>query len=142
MESEIQARFEIEMGRCGVLLICFRARAATTQELTPLFRHSCPNGTIVFVMSPAYEVPKGVDYIVPESAEPDAIVEALRSDPQPLTLNWTPHFPKRAQGIGRVSNGLFLAGLWPTLEYRRVSLRLARQWRSRDSRQSSLVPTL
>jgi hypothetical protein len=82
VESEIQARFEIEMGRCGVLLICFRASAATTQELTSLFRQSCPNGIIIFVMRPSYEVPTKVDYIVPESDEPEAIVQALRSDPQ------------------------------------------------------------
>jgi hypothetical protein len=82
VESESQARFEIEMGRCGVLLICFRASTSTTQELTNLFRHSCPNGTIIFVMRPTYEVPTEVDYIVPESDEPEAIVQALRSDPQ------------------------------------------------------------
>jgi hypothetical protein len=34
VESEIQTRFGIEMGRSAVLSISFRASAATTQELS------------------------------------------------------------------------------------------------------------
>ena len=56
-----------------------------------------------------------------------------------LTLNRTSQFPKGAQGIGGVSNGLLLTSCWPTLEYRRVPLRLAAHWRTRDSRQSRQV---
>lgn len=81
-ETESQARFEIEMGRCGVLLICFRAREDIIQDLIDLFRRSCPHGTIIFVMNRARGVvPWPVDHIVYESAGPQAIVQALRSTP-------------------------------------------------------------
>jgi hypothetical protein len=59
-----------------------------------------------------------------------------------LTLNWPLQFPKGAQRIGRVSNGLLLTRCWPTLEYRGLPLRRTAHWRARDFRQSSQVPTL
>lgn len=78
--TESQARFEIEMGRCGIMLICFRTRADAIHELTNLFRRYCPVGTIVFVMNSDYDsAPRDVDYIVPDVAGPEAIVRALRS---------------------------------------------------------------
>jgi hypothetical protein len=84
--SEIQARFEIEMGRCGVLLMCFRATEAVVQDLSTLFRRSCPTGTIIFVMnSSGGSAPKGVDYVVPESVEAEAIVQTLRSSGGPAS---------------------------------------------------------
>jgi hypothetical protein len=48
--SESQARFEIEMGRCGVLLICFRVPEPQLKDLSKLFRKNCPDGHIIFVM--------------------------------------------------------------------------------------------
>src|SRR5579863_9643212 len=78
--TESQARFEIEMGRWGIMLICFRTRADAIHELTNLFRRYCPVGTIVFVMNSGCDsVPRDVDYIVPDVAGPEAIVRALRS---------------------------------------------------------------
>ena len=75
VESESQARFEIEMGRCGILLICFRTHPEKTREMTELFRKNCSEGVIIFVMNQTPDrAPHGVDYIVPE-----AIVDALRS---------------------------------------------------------------
>jgi hypothetical protein len=41
--SEAEARLEIEMGRCGVFLLC------TETELIKLFRRNCPSGRIVLV---------------------------------------------------------------------------------------------
>jgi hypothetical protein len=83
VESESQARFEIEMGRCGTLLICFRNHPEAAAELTRLFRRNCPTGVIIFVMNHSPErAPHSVDYIVPESAGPQAIIQALRSDPR------------------------------------------------------------
>jgi len=80
VKTESQARFEIEMGRCGVLLICHGASAGTIQDLTKLFRRRCPTGSIVFVMNRTDEsVPEGFDYTVPDSAGPEAIVQVLRS---------------------------------------------------------------
>jgi DNA-binding response OmpR family regulator len=79
VESESQARFEIEMGRCGILLICFRTHPEKTREMTEQFRKNCHEGTIVFLMNRSPErAPHGIDYIVPESAGPEAIIDALR----------------------------------------------------------------
>jgi hypothetical protein len=80
VKTESQARFEIEMGRCGVLVICYTASAGTIQDLTKLFRRNCPTGSIVFVMNRTDEsVPQEFDYTVPDSAGPEAILEVLRS---------------------------------------------------------------
>jgi hypothetical protein len=49
--TETQARFEIEMGRCGIFLICSRAAPLQAKELTSLFRRYCPDGRIIFVMN-------------------------------------------------------------------------------------------
>ena len=80
VNTESQACFEIEMGRCGVLLICYRASAGTIKDLTQLFRRSCPTGSIVFVMNRTDESrAKEFDYTVLDSAGPEAIVQVLRS---------------------------------------------------------------
>jgi len=84
VKTESQARFEIEMGRCGVLLICYTATVGTIQDLTTLFRRSCPTGSIVFVMNRTDEgAPGDVDYIIPDSAGPEAVVQVLRSPLHP-----------------------------------------------------------
>jgi hypothetical protein len=80
VKTESQARFEIEMGRCGVLVICYTASVGTIQDLTKLFRRSCPTGSIVFVMDRTDEgIAEEFDYTVPGSAGPEAIVRVLRS---------------------------------------------------------------
>jgi DNA-binding response OmpR family regulator len=80
VDTESRARFEIEMGRCAALLICFRAGQDTTHDLMDLFRRSCPQGTIVFVANRTrVVVPCSIDRMVCESAGTQAIVEALRS---------------------------------------------------------------
>jgi hypothetical protein len=76
--TEGEARFEIEMGRCGVLLICLRTSEDAVQDLSTLSKRSCPHGTIIFVMNGnGGHAPKGVDYVVPESAQADAVVQTL-----------------------------------------------------------------
>jgi len=80
VKTESHACFEIEMGRCGVLLVCYTATAGTIQDLTKLFRRRCPTGSIVFVMNRTDEsVPQEVDYVVSDSAGPEEIVQILRS---------------------------------------------------------------
>lgn len=80
VKTESHACFEIEMGRCGVLVICYTPSAGTTQDLTKLFRRRCPTGSIVFVMNRTDEsAPQEADYVVSESAGPEAIVQVLRS---------------------------------------------------------------
>src|SRR3954465_12545216 len=67
--SPIQARFEIEMGRCGVFLICYRLSPIAANELTTLFRRHCPQGQIVFVTEVPDDdgVPPEANITVPES---------------------------------------------------------------------------
>ena len=78
--SPIQARFEIEMGRCGVLLICYRLSGTDAHDLAKLFRKSCPEGIVVYVTEPSsdHDLPPGTDFVVPESAGPDLIVQTLQ----------------------------------------------------------------
>jgi hypothetical protein len=79
VSSDVEARFEIEMGRCGIFLICFRTNPETTQELADLFKLNCPKGHIIFVMNEKRDrAPRGADYAVPEAAGPEAIVRVLR----------------------------------------------------------------
>jgi len=73
--SEAETRLEIEMGRCGILLVCTNVR-----ELMRLFRRYCADGRIIFVRSEiSGPPPKTVDYVVNESEGPDAVLQALRS---------------------------------------------------------------
>jgi hypothetical protein len=78
--SPIQARFEIEMGRCGVLLICYRLSSEHAAELSTLFRRNCPEGRIIFVTEPAHKVdiPADADFAVPESSGPELILRLLK----------------------------------------------------------------
>ena len=83
--NPIQARFEIEMGRCGVFLICYRLSATDAGELTRLFRSYCPQGQIIFVTElPGDEkvrMPAEANVAVPESSGPENLLRALGREP-------------------------------------------------------------
>ena len=81
--SPIQARFEIEMGRCGVFLVCYRLSKITADDLTRLYRQCCLQGRIVFVTElPGDDrVPIETDIVLPESKGPEQILQALRETP-------------------------------------------------------------
>src|SRR5690242_2619545 len=75
--SSVQARFEITMGRCGILLICYRLSEAEAQDLTRTFKQYCPDGRVIFVNEPSKGktyAPAGSDFVVPESASPEQIL--------------------------------------------------------------------
>ena len=81
--SPVQARFEIEMGRCGTLLICYRLPEIDAKEIARLFRRNCPDGRIIFVTDPRrQDVPVRADITIPESSGAEVIVQALRESPQ------------------------------------------------------------
>jgi DNA-binding response OmpR family regulator len=81
VKTESQARFEIEMGRCGVLLVSSAASAGAIQDLTRLFRRRCPPGTILFVTNRTDEsAPQEVDFVISDAAEPETIVQLLRPE--------------------------------------------------------------
>jgi len=77
--SSVEARFEIEMGRCGVFLICYRLSPIAADELTTLFRRCCPQGQIIFVTElPGDErVPAEANITLPESSGTENILLAL-----------------------------------------------------------------
>ena len=79
VSSETVARFEIEMGRCGVLLICYTISPDVSAELASLFRRSCPGGLIIVVAKDRHQTAlSDADAIVPTSDDPDAIVRTLQ----------------------------------------------------------------
>ena len=82
--TPIEARFEIEMGRCGTLLICHRLSETDANEIAHLFRRYCPNGQIIFVTDTSRQerVPGDADITLPESKGAEMIVQALRESPE------------------------------------------------------------
>ena len=78
VSSETAARFEIEMGRCGVLLICYTIPPLVSGELVGLFRQSCPGGLIMGVLKD--QSPSEADIEIPAADGPDAIVRALHTN--------------------------------------------------------------
>ena len=75
----IEARFEIEMGRCGTLLICYHLSEIEANEISRLFRRYCPCGRIIFVTESSRKkpVPAEADITLPESEGAELIVQAL-----------------------------------------------------------------
>lgn len=82
--SPIQARFEIEMGRCGVFVICYRVSKDEAEELTT-FRKNCPGGRVIFVTHPGQkqEVPRGTDVAVAESKGGELVLQAVKEADNP-----------------------------------------------------------
>lgn len=50
--SEMQIRFEVQMGQCGVLLLCYTIHQAIHRDLAKLFTKNCKGSAIVCVMHP------------------------------------------------------------------------------------------
>jgi hypothetical protein len=76
--TDTQARFEIEMGQCGVLLMCYRLFPEQVHELSRLFRAYCPDGRIIFVMGEDHEPPIDADVVLRNMDGPRALLIALR----------------------------------------------------------------
>ena len=79
--SPTQARFEIEMGQCGIFISCALVPDVVNADLFGLFRRFCPGGVIVHVTSSRPHVPSTTqphaDLELDESSCPEGIVEAL-----------------------------------------------------------------
>jgi hypothetical protein len=80
--TPLQARFEIEMGRCGVFLTSHITPLPTCRDLISLFRVSCPDGTVVFLTSPSLEQALEADIVFSAQDDPQAIVKRLCSYPK------------------------------------------------------------
>ena len=65
--TPMQARFEIQMGRCGNLLICHRLSAQAADDIARLYRQYCPKGRIVLITNgPREKIPAEADVHIPE----------------------------------------------------------------------------
>ena len=79
VSTPLQARFEIEMGRCGVFLTSHITPLPICRDLISLFRVSCPDGTVVFLTSPSFEQALEADIVFSAQDDPEAIVKRLCS---------------------------------------------------------------
>jgi hypothetical protein len=75
VSTPIQARFELEMGRCAVFLASYVMSSVICRDLIGFFRNSCPGGLVVFRA-------ENEDDSVPEA---DVVVLA-RDNPQAVAL--------------------------------------------------------
>jgi hypothetical protein len=86
VHSPGQARFEIEMGTCGIFVTSRLIPDIVNRDLMDLFRRYCAtDGLIIFVAADTpstspYE--PQADIRIPESRDPEGIIEALRDRSQ------------------------------------------------------------
>jgi len=79
VSSPLQARFEIEMGRCGIFLSSYITPLPIYRSLADLFRRSCPHGSVIFIThQPDDSVPEA-DVLLSSEDEPQAIVRWILS---------------------------------------------------------------
>jgi len=79
VSTPLQARFEIEMGRCGVFLTSHITPLTICRDLVSLFRVSCPDGTVVFLTGPSFEQALQADIVLSAQDDARAIVKSLCS---------------------------------------------------------------
>jgi hypothetical protein len=77
--SPLQARFEIEMGRCGVFLTSCITPLVIYQDLATLFKRSCPSGLVAYVARRPEDGTPVADILLYDQDEPYNLVERLRS---------------------------------------------------------------
>jgi len=79
VSSAIQARFEIEMGRCGIFLTSYITPLAIYSDLASLFRRSCADGLIVFITKRGDTIPDA-DLLLLNEEAPEAVVQRIRAE--------------------------------------------------------------
>jgi hypothetical protein len=79
--SPTQARFEIEMGQCGIFISCALVPDVVNADLFGLFKRFCPDGVVVHVTSSRSQMhptaQPHADFEVDEASGPEGIMEAL-----------------------------------------------------------------
>ncbi len=80
--SPVQAWFEIEIGRCGSFLVCYRLSKLASDDLAKLFRKTCSKGLIIFVSEVLGDdrAPTEVYIALPKSSGPETIVKGVKQD--------------------------------------------------------------
>ncbi len=79
VSTPLQARFEIEMGRCGVFLTGYITSLAIYRDLAGLFRVNCPPGLIIYLARDANDTVPEADILLSQQDEPRSIVDKVRS---------------------------------------------------------------
>ena len=77
--TPLQARFEIEMGRCGIFLTSYITPFAIYRDLANLFRRSWPNGLVIFLMEHPDDNIPDADVLFSGEEPPGAVIPAIRS---------------------------------------------------------------
>jgi hypothetical protein len=77
--TPLQARFEVEMGRCGVFLTSYITPLAIYRDLASLFRRNCPTGVVVYLVQRPDDSIPDADIVISDGDEPHSIVTRLRS---------------------------------------------------------------
>ena len=77
VSAPMEARFEIEMGRCGVFLISDITPALIYTDLVQLFRRNCPEGLVVRVTCNGHV--DDADAVLSDQDQPESIVGTIRA---------------------------------------------------------------
>jgi hypothetical protein len=83
VSSAIQARFEIEMGRCGIFLSSYITPPPIYSDLASLFRRSCPDGLIVFIAENDGGDLPAADILLFDQEEPEMVLQRIHSEREP-----------------------------------------------------------
>ncbi len=79
VSTPIQARFEIEMGRCGVFLVSYVMSSVICRDLIGLFRSSCPAGLVVFRVENEDDTLLDADLVVGSRDKPQSVAMKIAS---------------------------------------------------------------
>jgi len=82
VSAPLDARFEIEMGRCGIFLTGYLTPVPIYCDLASLFTRSCPDGLIIFFVGHADDNIPEADILVSDRDEPRSVVERICSRQQ------------------------------------------------------------
>lgn len=77
VRSPLEARFEIEMARCGILLINYITSLSIYRNLAELFRQYCQDGLIAYVARPTEDDLVDAEILMTENDEPRVLLEKL-----------------------------------------------------------------
>ena len=77
VSAPLEARFEIEMGRCGVFLTRDMVSAVIYSDLVQLFRRNCPQGLVVWVTCNGHL--DDADVVLSDRDQPESIVGTIRA---------------------------------------------------------------
>jgi DNA-binding NtrC family response regulator len=77
VSSAVQARYEIEMGRCGILLLSYLVAPVVCLDLVSAFRRYCPPGVVVFLTKDLQFSLPAADLLCLESDDPHGIVPRI-----------------------------------------------------------------